>query len=135
MWWLPRRRFIIAAGGVVSDAPETVIPKRFHDAIKYTAMLKRVRHHTNDQGLKGIRRDMAIWAARGWMQIEAGVHVEIEPFGPIRPGRKGPKEELDCCGEGAFVEFDAPKNLVEYSFSQRRSAIIPIVIGAKLWRS
>src|SRR5262245_55658274 len=92
----------------------------------------RVRHHTDDKGLKGIRRDMAIQAARGWGPLECGVHVELEPFGPVRPGLAGPKAELDCCGEGAFVEFDAPENLLEYSFSSRKSGVIPLGAGEVL---
>ena len=37
----------------------------------------RVRHHTNDEGLAGIKKDGGIRSMRGWELIEAGVHVVL----------------------------------------------------------
>lgn len=99
-------------------------------------MPKRVRHHTSDGGLAGIRRDMAIRTSRGWMNIEAGVHVELEPFGSTKPSRKnepgGPSNELRAAGDGAYVEFDAPDSLIDYYCGPRLSGIIPIAVGEML---
>lgn len=92
-------------------------------------MPRRVRHHTDDAGLEGIRRMGSIKASRGWMNIESGVHVEVEPFGTTRsarPGEASPKNDMDCAGEGAYVEFDAPESMIEYEFSGRNTAIIPL---------
>jgi hypothetical protein len=87
--------------------------------------MPRVRHHTTDAGLDGIRARGSIEAARGWGAIPTGVHVEVEPFGRARPGRGGPKAEMGCAGEGAYVEFDAPPNMVAYSCGPRNTAVIP----------
>ena len=95
----------------------------------------RVRHHTNDKGLAGIQKAGGIQASRGWMRIEAGVHVEVEPFGsaiPALPPRSSPLNDFSCCGQGAFVEFDATAELIQYSCGPRRSGIIPIAAGAIL---
>lgn len=88
----------------------------------------RVRHHTNDVGLAGIKAMGSINTSRGWGAIEIGIHVEVEPFGTTRrskPGRPGPKDDLGCEGEGAFVEFDAPPGMARYSCGRRNSGIIP----------
>ena len=100
--------------------------------VKSPSMPKRVRHHTSDEGLAGIRREMAIWVSRGWVPIINGVHVEVEPFGPTRPGTYGPLAELTSAGEGAYVEFDAPESMFEYTCGKRRSAIIPMPLGKTL---
>jgi hypothetical protein len=72
-------------------------------------MPNRVRHHTDDAGLRGIRATGGILASRGWGAIESGVHVEVQPFGTptpaTRPGQASPKNDLGCCTDGAFVEF------------------------------
>jgi hypothetical protein len=89
----------------------------------------RVRHHTNDFGLQGIRGKNAIDTSRGWGNIAVGVHVEVEPFGttrPSTPARPGPKGDFGCEGEGAYVEFDAPPGIVCYSCGQRNSGFIPV---------
>jgi hypothetical protein len=85
----------------------------------------RVRHHTDDAGLAGIRAAEAINPARGWDEIVTGVHVEVEPFGTTRTGRGGPKADTASKGEGAYVEFDAPGGLVPYYCGPRNTAIIP----------
>src|SRR5262245_10100503 len=94
--------------------------------------MPRVRHHTNDAGLKEIRRKPALVPGRGWGIIEIGVHVEVEPFGttrPSRPGRAGPKDDLGSNHEGAFVEFDAPPAMVRYVCGRRNTAVIPVSSG------
>jgi hypothetical protein len=91
---------------------------------------KRVRHHTNDQGLEGIKRIEAIVPARADTPFEAGVHVEVEPFGSTRPDHHlGPKAELGCAAEGAYVEFDAPPILIPRYIGRRNSAMIPTGIN------
>jgi hypothetical protein len=96
----------------------------------------RVRHHTDDIGLAGIQRLGVIRASRGWGRIEAGVHVEVEPFGSAIPNvplpRSSPLNDFSCCGEGAFVEFDAPATLVQYYCGRRRAGIIPVPVGEML---
>ena len=93
----------------------------------------RVRHHTNDESLDNIRRMEAILPARGDMGFEAGVHVEVEPFGSAKPNKTGPQEETGASGGGAFVEFDAPPSMVVTLFiGPRRTAIIPTGIDEPL---
>jgi hypothetical protein len=98
-------------------------------------MPRRVRHHTNDEGLEGIIRRGGITASRGWLSIEVGVHVEVEPFGTtriFREGKPGPKNDTGCAGEGAYVEFDDPGGMVFYSCGPRNTAIIPLELGQPL---
>jgi hypothetical protein len=88
----------------------------------------RVRHHTDDEGLEGIRAAMAINPSRGSAGAEAGVHVELEPYGSPRPGREGPRETMGCVRDGAFVEFDAPLGMLRTYVGIRNTAIIPTPI-------
>lgn len=63
------------------------------------------------------------------MNIPSGVHVEFEPFGTTRPGREGrpgPKDDLGAEGEEAYVEFDAPPDMVRYYCGPRNTAIVPL---------
>jgi hypothetical protein len=93
----------------------------------------RVRHHTDDAALERIRRMEAILPARGDMGFEAGVHVEVEPFGSATPGETGPKEETGAFKGGAFVEFDAPGGMVRTPMiSPRNTAIIPTAVDQPL---
>lgn len=95
-------------------------------------MPKRVRHHTNDAGLEAIRQSGGIKASRGWLGAATGVHVEVEPFGSVCRsgiGNHGPKDDLGCAGEGAFLEFDAPESLIEYYCGPRNAGIIPFPLG------
>src|SRR6516165_9720184 len=86
----------------------------------------RVRHHTDDAALDRIQRMEAILPARGDMGFDAGVHVEVEPFGSAKPGKTGPKEETGASRGGAFVEFDAPPTMVRtLMIGPRNTAIIP----------
>ncbi len=94
--------------------------------------MPRVRHHTDDAGLEAIRRTQAILPARGVEEAEAGVHVEVEPFGTARPGLGGPRAEMGCLGEGAFVEFDAPPGMVPTRVGPRNTAIIPTAVDQPL---
>ena len=92
-------------------------------------MPKRVRHHTNDSALEAIRHSGGIKPSRGWFGADFGVHVEVEPFAsarPSRPGGHGPKNDLGCVEEGAFVEFDAPDSLIEYVCGPRNAGVIPV---------
>lgn len=89
----------------------------------------RVRHHTGDMGLDGIRVDNAIAPSRGWASIRFGVHVEMPPFGTTQPERRGyrsPKADLGIERDGAFVEFDLPGDAVVevYSCGPRKTAVI-----------
>jgi hypothetical protein len=95
----------------------------------------RVRHYTSDAGLEAIRVSGHIVASRGWGEIAYGVHVELEPFGstrPSRPGRPGPKDQLGSKSERAYVEFDAPLELLAYRCGQRNTAVIPVAFDASL---
>src|SRR5438874_7591633 len=88
----------------------------------------RVRHHTSDEGLDGIRAEGAVHMSRGY-GTPLGVHVEVEPFGTTRPEQEGqasPKAELGLQRGGAFVEFDLPADLAvfRYEFPKRHAAII-----------
>lgn len=91
-------------------------------------MKRRVRHHTDDAGLESIMAEGAIHVSRGWADIPSGVHVEVEPFGTTRPSKEGlpgPKNEMGCTAQGAYVEFDAPPEMVPYYCGPRNTAIIP----------
>ena len=88
----------------------------------------RVRHHTSDEGLDAIRRHGAVLPSRGWGEVPAGVHVEVEPFGPATPslpGRPGVRYDVGSAGDGGYVEFDAPGTVVRYVCGPRNTAIIP----------
>jgi len=99
-------------------------------------MAQRARHHTNAEGLEGIRADNSIQFARGWGNIATGVHVEVEPFGtaipPREEGQSSPRNDMGCAGERAFVEFDAPQEMVRYSCGSRNTGIIPSDRGMDL---
>ena len=96
-------------------------------------MRKRVRHHTNDRGLNAIRYVNAITSGRGWGPVATGVHVEVEPFASARPSTTvGPKADLGCDKEGAFVEFDAPEEMLQYCCGPRNSAVIPVPLDETL---
>jgi hypothetical protein len=75
---------------------------------------------------------MAINPSRGSAGVEAGVHVEVEPFGTTRPGVDGPHDQLASYGEGAFVEFDAPPAMVPTQIGSRNTAIIPTTVTEPL---
>ena len=98
--------------------------------------MPRVRHHTSDEGLAGIKKDGGIRASRGWGRFEAGVHVEIEPFAtalPFVPREKSsPLNDFGCYGEGAFVEFDQPADLLWYYCGPRAAGFIPVPMGKLL---
>jgi len=88
----------------------------------------RVRHHTDDRGLEGIRSQGAIHVSRGWANTPTGVHVELGPFGSTRrsfQGGTGPINQMMCHAEGAYVEFDAPPSVILYSCGTRNTGIIP----------
>jgi len=97
------------------------------------AEMARVRHHTSDDGLEGIRTEGAIHVSRGWGSLPPGIHLEIEPFGttsPYRHDREGtpsPKAELGLLMDGAYIEFDVPPGakLLVYSCGPRNTALIP----------
>jgi hypothetical protein len=78
----------------------------------------RVRHHTSPEGLKGIKNDAAINPARG---EPIGVHLEVEAFGPAKTA----SAETGAFGKGAYVEFDAPANMVKTNVGPRNTAVIP----------
>ncbi|MDH4318144.1 MAG: RHS repeat-associated core domain-containing protein, partial [Desulfobulbaceae bacterium] len=77
----------------------------------------RIRHHTSPEYLNGIKKDNAINPARG-----GGVHVEIEPFGPVRTA----KAETGAFAKGAYVEFDAPLDKIpSTNVGPRNTGVIP----------
>ena len=80
--------------------------------------------------MRRIRRIGAIYPARG---DPPGVHVEIEPFGPTKPGRGGPAAETGSAAEGAYVKIDMPGNAVRTDVGPRHTAVIsaldPLPIG------
>jgi hypothetical protein len=84
----------------------------------------RVRHHTDWQGLDGIRGSGNIRPSRG---VPLGVDVEVGPnFGPARTAMR----ELGAAGnkrQPAYVEFDAPENMMPTDITSyaRSSARIP----------
>ncbi len=90
--------------------------------------MSRVRHHTDDAGLESIRAQGAINPSRGSSGVEFGVHVEVEPFGTTRPGLEGPKTQTGAVQGGAYVEFDAPPEMVPTLIGVRNTAIIPTTI-------
>jgi len=88
----------------------------------------RVRHHTDDNGLDGIRAEGAIHLSRGWGNLQTGIHVEVELFAtacPAPQGSSGPKNDMNCAKQGAYVEFDAPPEIVPYYCGPRNTALIP----------
>lgn len=55
-----------------------------------------------------------------------GVHVEVEPFGSVRPGLTGPKAQTGSAAEGAFVEIDLPGSAIPTpGVGPRNTAVIP----------
>ena len=86
----------------------------------------RCRHHTDLEGLKSIQRDGAINPGRPADPHAdvIGVHVETEPFGPIKPGVGGPLQ-TGAARDGAFVEFDFPANALPTNIGPRNTAVIP----------
>jgi RHS repeat-associated protein len=85
----------------------------------------RARHFSDATGLAGIESDMAINAsssARGAGTELAGVHVELQPFGPVSTASS---EMGSVAGGRGFVEFDTPANMVRTSVGPRNTAIIP----------
>jgi hypothetical protein len=74
------------------------------------ANIMRCRHHTDAEGVHGIRKDNAIKPSRG---EPIGVDVEVEPFGSVNPyGSRSPKREIGSKGDGAYVEFDLPEGTI-----------------------
>jgi hypothetical protein len=74
----------------------------------------RCRHHTDNTGLASIKHDMAINPGRAQCPGGSGVNVEIEPFGPTRPGLNSAAREVGAAKPKgtAYVEFDLPGDAV-----------------------
>lgn len=91
----------------------------------------RCRHHTDHEGLQGIKRAYAIKPARG---TPVGVDVEVEPFGPVSPySHRNPKDETGAKGGGAYVEFDLPDNAIFRPWiGPRNNARIPTEVPLRL---
>ncbi|MFD1295779.1 RHS repeat-associated core domain-containing protein [Lysobacter gummosus] len=72
---------------------------------------RRARHYTDLDGLRGIKKDMAIdWSRRGDVEFP-GVHFEMgPPFGPLRNAGAdvGAARRVD----GVYVEFDLPEGWI-----------------------
>lgn len=81
-------------------------------------------------------KDGGIRSCRGWGQFETGVHVEVEPFATalpfVPPDQFSPMNDYGCYGEGAFVEFDQPADLLRYYCGPRPAGFIPVPIGKLL---
>ena len=90
----------------------------------------RARHHTDLEGLRGIRQDRAIKPSRADdppVPGGIGIHLEVEPFGSILPGKNGPKAQTGAAGEGAYVEIDLPDNAIPYGhIGPRNTVVIPM---------
>jgi hypothetical protein len=71
--------------------------------------------------MRSIQRDGAIHPARG---EPPGVHVETEPFGPTRPGHRGPAADTGAAREGAYVEIDLPASALPTKIGPRNTAVI-----------
>src|SRR5262249_18609749 len=92
----------------------------------------RCRYHTDAEGLAGIQKDNAINPSGPARGPVSGVHVELEPFGPVRsriPGQSA-VEEVGAANrrvQGYYVEFDVPdpNQLVPTIVGPRNTAIIP----------
>jgi hypothetical protein len=92
----------------------------------------RCRYHTDTQGLKGIKKDRAIRPSGPARGPVSGVHVELEPFGPVYslvPGQSA-VEQVGAANrrvQGYYVEFDVPDpaRLVPLHVGPRNTAIIP----------
>jgi hypothetical protein len=58
---------------------------------------------------------------------------KVEPFGTALPSpQSGPRADLGCDKEGAFVEFDAPERMMFYVCGPRNTAVIPLEMGQRL---
>ncbi|MCK5803822.1 MAG: RHS repeat-associated core domain-containing protein, partial [Lentisphaeria bacterium] len=97
-------------------------PHIFRTPCSNSTRRPRARHHTNRQGANGIDADGAVDPARG---NPRGVDVEVEPFGPTKPGLHGPKAETGAAAEGAYVEFDLPDSAISTNVGPRNTARIP----------
>jgi RHS repeat-associated protein len=80
----------------------------------------RARHFTSPEAMRQIHTDMALNPSRG---TPIGVHVEVEPFGPLRGGAA----ETGAAGRGAYIEFDLPPGTVPTPgyIGPRKTAVIP----------
>ena len=95
------------------------------DAAENGATFLRASHFSDAAGIAGIESDMAINAssvARGAGTGLGGVHVELAPFGPVSTAAA---DMGSVQGGRAFVEFNAPANIVRTSVGPRNTAIIP----------
>jgi hypothetical protein len=82
----------------------------------------RGRHHTSPGGMAGIEADGAINAGRSGGAVPVdGVHVETQPFGPLR----GAYAETGAAGSGAYVEIDVPPGAIPTNIGPRNTAVIP----------
>jgi RHS repeat-associated protein len=108
-WVLPFLKPAGAARGVVSGE----------------AGVLRARHFTSPEILSRIHADMALNPSsefRGAGTGLMGVHVEVAPFGPAGTA----PQELGAVLGGAYVEFNAPPNLIiTRGVGPRNTAIIP----------
>lgn len=68
----------------------------------------RVRHHTSSENAKSILGQGQINPTRPPYGHNPGVFVEQQPFGNPATG----KARLGSANDGAYVEFDAPPNMV-----------------------
>lgn len=89
----------------------------------------RCRHHTKGETLPLIRRDGALNPSPLIRGPIVGVHVELEPFAPLRSLVSG-QSAAEKVGlgrtDGAYVEFDVPKDLplVPYRVGELQTAIL-----------
>jgi hypothetical protein len=99
----------------------------------------RCRYPTDAEGLAGVRRDNAKSPSPPVRGPVAGVHVELEPFGPVRSRVRGRSavEEVGAANRGVqgyYVEFDVPEPgaLVPPVVGPRATAIIPTTVPLAL---
>lgn len=67
----------------------------------------RGRHFTAPCYLEAIRASMTILPSRPSANFGIGVHVELEPFGPVETGAA----ETGAAHNGAYVDFDLPSGV------------------------
>lgn len=89
----------------------------------------RCRYHTDPETLNLIRRTARILPSGELRGPVAGVHVELQPFGPVNPLKPWASAAalVGAGRRGAYVEFDVPPGCVvlRTTVGPLRTGIIP----------
>jgi RHS repeat-associated protein len=97
-WFIPK------ASDLVKPPLAIPITDVVSDTKEHDLEIVRVRHHTSPRALKDIKSSMKVNAGRG-----GGVHVELSPF---HPDAREAAKAFNAFGNGAYVDFDVPRNLL-----------------------